>query len=265
MAFFIVVPGLLNKWALKPILTSLIADKSTEQMIRWSLSIFLLIFLYVMFFRLYERRRISELAWQPAGKENLLGFVAGGSMVGILILVFLVSGCISFTILNPASIVFKPLILFILLALMEEILFRGILYRITEQSLGTWIAIGISALLFGIVHITNDHADYLGILSASSAGILLGILYTISGRLWYPISLHIGWNFFQYFLGLPVSGNEDFEYYMEATREGQEWFVGGGFGIENSIITILLVLGISVFLIIRSRKMGRIIRPYWKR
>jgi membrane protease YdiL (CAAX protease family) len=62
------------------------------------------------------------------------------------------------------------MILLILLALMEEIIFRGILYRITEQHLGTWMALIISALLFGIFHITNEHADILGIVSASSGG-----------------------------------------------------------------------------------------------
>ena len=224
----------------------------------------MLIFVYVGLFRLYERRSISEFAIRYAGKENLIGFIVGGLLVGSIILVLLISGSISFTVLNPFTIIFKPLILFILLSLLEEIIFRGILYRITEQSLGTWIALIISALLFGIVHITNDHADFLGILSAALAGVMLGVIYTIRGRLWYPLAIHVGWNFFQYFFGLPVSGLDDFEYFMDASREGPAWFVGGAFGIENSVLTILMILGLSAFLIYRIRITGKFVKPFWK-
>ena len=224
----------------------------------------MLIFVYVGLFRLYERRSISEFAIRYAGKENLIGFIVGGLLVGSIILVLLISGSISFTVLNPFTIIFKPLILFILLSLLEEIIFRGILYRITEQSLGTWIALIISALLFGIVHITNDHADFLGILSAALAGVMLGVIYTIRGRLWYPLAIHVGWNFFQYFFGLPVSGLDDFEYFMDASREGPEWLIGGGFGIENSLLTILMILGLSAFLIYRIRITGKFVKPFWK-
>ncbi len=148
---------------------------------------------------------------------------------------------------------------------MEEIIFRGIIYRITEQSLGTWLALIISAMLFGIGHITNSHADFLGILSVAVAGIFLGVLYTLKSRLWYPIAVHIGWNFFQYFFGLPISGKDDFVYFMDASREGPAWYAGGDFGIENSILTVILILGFSIFLLYRARQQGRIIKPYWKR
>ena len=265
IAIFIAIPTLLNKWVLKPALSEIIPNESTEQVIRWTISIFMLIFVYVFLFKIYERRSISEFAIQYAGRENILGFIAGGLLVGSIILVLLISESISFTVLNPLTIIFKPLILFILLALGEEIIFRGILYRITEQSLGTWIALIISAFLFGIVHITNDHADFLGILSAALAGVMFGVLYTISGRLWYPLAIHIGWNFFQYFFGLPVSGMDDFEYFMDASRDGPAWFVGGGFGIENSVLTILMILGLSAFLIYRIRITGKYIKPFWKK
>ena len=265
IAIFIAVPTLLNDWVLKPVLTRIIPGESTEQIIRWTISIFLLIFLYVFIFRIYERRRITELAIQFAGKENIVGFISGGLLVGSIIVVFMITGSISFTILNPISVIFKPLILLILLALMEEIIFRGIIYRITEQSLGTWLALIISALLFGIGHIMNSHVDLLGIFSVALAGVFLGVLYTMRSRLWLPFALHVGWNFFQYFFGLPISGKDDFKYFLEASREGPEWFVGGGFGIENSVLAIVLILGVSIYLLNRARVQGRIIKPYWKK
>lgn len=265
IAIFIAVPTLFNKWVLKPALSEIIPHESAEQVIRWTISIFLLIFLYILFFRIYERRSITELAIRYAGKENITGFFGGGLLVGSIVVVFLITGSISFTPMNPFSVIFKPLILFILLALMEEILFRGIIYRITEQSLGTWLALIISALLFGIGHIMNSHVDFLGILSVALAGVFLGVLYTMRSRLWLPLAVHVGWNFFQYFFGLPISGNDDFKYFLDATREGPEWFVGGGFGIENSVLAVVLILGVSIYLLYRAGIQDRIIKPCWKR
>ena len=265
IAVFIAIPALFNNWVLKPVLGGIIQDQSIEQVIRWSISIFLVILLYILFFSIYERRRVGEFALRYAVKENLIGFLAGGLLVGSIILVLFGFGSISFTVLNPISIVFKPLILFILLALMEEVIFRGILYRITEQALGTWIALTISAVLFGVIHITNDHADFPGILSAALAGVMLGVLYTLNGRLWYPLAIHFGWNFFQYFFGLPVSGIDDFQYFMDASRNGPDWFIGGGFGIENSLLTIFLISGLSAFLLYRASIGRKIIKPYWKK
>lgn len=265
IAIFIAVPTLVNDWILKPVLGRIIPNESTAQIIRWTLSIFLLIFLYIFVFKIYERRSITEFAIQYAGKENIIGFITGGLLVGCIILVFLVTGNISFIIVNPVSVIFKPLILIILLALLEEIIFRGIIYRIIEQSLGTWLALIISAVLFGIGHITNSHADFLGILSVAVAGIFLGVLYTLRSRLWYPLAVHVGWNFFQYFFGLPISGNDDFDYFMNASREGPDWYAGGAFGIENSVLTIILILGFSIFLFYRARQQGSIIKPFWKK
>jgi len=264
-AIFIAVPTMVNKWILKPALGEIIPNESTEQIIRWTISIFLLIFLYVIVFRIYERRSITEFAIRYAGKENITGFFMGGILVGIIMLVFILTRSISFTIVNPLAVIFRPLILLILMALVEEIIFRGIIYRITEQSLGTWLALIISALFFGIGHITNSHADFLGILSVAMAGIFLGALYTIKSRLWYPLAVHVGWNFFQYFFGLPISGNDEFVYFMDASRDGPAWFVGGGFGIENSILSVMLILGFSIYLLYRAREQDRIIKPFWKR
>ena len=94
IAFFITVPPQINKWILKPALTQIIPNESVEQMIRWTISIFLVIFLYIILFKIYERRKISEFAFRPAGRENIMGFLLGGLLVGCIILVLMISGSI---------------------------------------------------------------------------------------------------------------------------------------------------------------------------
>ena len=52
---------------------------------------------------------------------------------------------------------------------------------------------------------------------------------------------------------------------MDASREGPEWLIGGGFGIETSLLTILMILGLSAFLIYRIRITGKFVKPFWKK
>ena len=47
---------------------------------------------------------------------------------------------------------------------MEEILIRGVIFRITEESLGTWLAMAFSAILFGLLHMLNPGATWVAAL-----------------------------------------------------------------------------------------------------
>lgn len=259
------IPTAINAFALKPLLTAIIPGQVTEQMIRFIIMFAVLLGIYALLFRFYENRPVTELAPRYALKENSLGFILGGVCAGFILLILLITGSFETSVTERFLVIFFPLIGYILFATIEEIMFRGIIYRIVEGSLGTIIALLISASLFGLAHITNEHASFPGVLSAASGGLLLGVLYTFTGRLWYPISFHIGWNFFQYFFGLPVSGTSDYDFFMEASRQGPEWFTGGGFGIEDSLLTILLVFGLSAWLIVRIVKTGRMVAPFWIR
>ena len=263
LAVCLAVPTLINEFVLRPLLDMIIPAENAARMVRFVLAIAIVLGTYALLFRFYEKRRVSELSARYAARENVLGFIGGGFLVTLVLAILLISGNFTIAETGRFTIIFLPLISFSLFALLEEIVFRGILYRIIEESLGTAIALILSAALFGIVHISNDHANFLGVLSAASGGLLLGALYTFTGRLWYPISLHIGWNFFQYFFGLPVSGISDMEFYMTSSRSGPEWLAGGGFGIENSLITIGLVLGVSFWLIALISRRGKLVRPFW--
>ncbi|WP_030559105.1 CPBP family intramembrane glutamic endopeptidase, partial [Streptomyces exfoliatus] len=78
----------------------------------------------------------------------------------------------------------------------EEVMFRGVLFRLVEERTGTWIALSLSGLVFGLVHLLNPHADLWGAVAiAIEAGGMLGAAYIATRSLWLPIGLHFGWNF----------------------------------------------------------------------
>ena len=130
----------------------------------------------------------------------------------------------------------KSLFTFLVVAVGEEVLFRGIVFRLLDQQWGTVVALILSALLFGFVHITNDNATvWSSVAIAVEAGLLLGAAYKWSGNLWLPIGIHWAWNFFQGpVFGFAVSGN-DTSSLIKPVIEGSEWLTGGTFGAEASI------------------------------
>ncbi len=70
----------------------------------------------------------------------------------------------------------------------EEILYRGFLIWYFNVFSSTAIAIVSSAILFGIAHLFQG---WKGCLQASFAGLVLAIIYLLTGSLWIPIALHI--------------------------------------------------------------------------
>ncbi len=80
-------------------------------------------------------------------------------------------------------------------AVSEEILFRGVIFRFIQAAWGgTWIALGgASAAAFGLVHLINPGATLWGgaLAVAAEAGLLLGAAFVATGSLWLPIGLHL--------------------------------------------------------------------------
>lgn len=68
-------------------------------------------------------------------------------------------------------------------AVVEEILFRGIVFRFLEHWVGSWIAVGASAVIFGSVHILADDATRVSTAATIvEAGLLFAMVYVRRGR-----------------------------------------------------------------------------------
>lgn len=228
--------------------------------VRWILSTLVLLAVYHFLFRHYERRDITELSRTNLLREGLVGLFTGVLCISLVIVVLNVLGYYEVLSTNTASALLLLLVLFTTLSVFEELVFRGIAYRIIEESLGTNLALIISALLFGLAHLPNEHANVISVISATSGGILAGLLLSLTKRLWLPIFFHAGWNWAQASLGVAVSGIEDLPSFIESRLEGPELITGGAFGPENSIITIVLVLMLSGVTYYLTLKRGNLVK-----
>ena len=141
--------------------------------------------------------------------------------------------------------------LFFLVAVSEEIFFRGILFRMINRRWNIWAALVISALIFGGLHIFNDNATlWSSIAIAIEAGSLLGAAYAYSKNIWLPIGIHWIWNYTQgNILGFPVSGGDNVTSVITPEINGPQWLTGGSFGAEASVIAAVIGLLISLWFI----------------
>ncbi|MFD9321186.1 CPBP family intramembrane glutamic endopeptidase [Streptomyces sp. NPDC060053] len=145
-------------------------------------------------------------------------------------------------------------------AVTEELLFRGVVFRLLEELTGTRGALTISALLFGVLHLVNPDATVWGALAiAVEGGLMLGAAYVATRSLWLPIGLHLGWNFAESGIyGTTVSGNEDAPAgLLQGVLSGPDALTGGSFGPEAGVAAILVcVVPTVVFLRAAGRRGG---------
>ena len=137
-------------------------------------------------------------------------------------------------------------------AVVEELGFRAILMRIFARMFGPLPGLLISAALFALAH--AGHASPLAVaLLVINGGLLLGVLYLVSGSLWLPIGAHIAYDFTEW--SLFGYDNTD-GYWVVAPSAGHAaWLTGGAAGPDGSVLSALVacLLIIAVVLIARRR------------
>jgi len=241
--------------------------KDITNLIVTIISTILSVVAYIYLYKFYEKRKITEFSKKGIAKNLTIGIVLGVILQSLTILVIYLKGGYSIISINPILYIIPALTMAFASAIFEETLFRGIIFRITEEKLGSYIALIISALIFGALHLTNPNSSLsAGIGLAIQAGLLLAAAYIYSRNLWFPIAIHFAWNFTQSAIfGANVSGNTISKTLITSKIEGAEWFTGGQFGPEGSMQATIFCLIATIILLILSHKEGKIISPYWKR
>ncbi len=223
-------------------------------------------FAYYGFVRVIERRSVIELSFKNSPAELASGVLIGALLFSVTIGILWLLGYYNVTGTNPWTVMFSWLVLAIISGVSEELLFRGILFRVVEESLGTWLSLAISALIFGLFHLANPNATLWGAIAiAIEAGILLAAAFVYTRRLWLPIGIHFAWNFVQgAVFGVAVSGNEATGL-LQSTLSGPSLLSGGDFGAEGSVFAVLVCLIAGGYFIWKSHQQGKFIKPFWNR
>ncbi|WP_049756630.1 CPBP family intramembrane glutamic endopeptidase [Chloroherpeton thalassium] len=224
-------------------------------------------FAYVAFVKFVEHRKVNELAagyfLSEVGQGIGVGTLLMSSSIFILWLldVYQVHGLHSFDAL-VASSHFRTTVF---AGYIEELLFRAIVFRISEEKLGTWIALALQAILFGFLHAANPGASWFSSLAISlEAGLLLGAAYVLTRRLWLAIGIHAAWNYTQgAIFGIAVSGY-NVPGLLDAELTGNKWLSGGAFGAETSLVTLLVCTTAGFIMIFSAMLQNQLLPPFWR-
>ncbi len=218
---------------------------------------------YLLLVGVIERRTASELASRRMLPDAAIGVAAGLLLFSAVVGLLYLFGSYHVTGTNPGAPWLPALLMAGLGAgIFEEIAFRGVLFRIAEEGLGTWWALLISGLFFGAVHIGNPGATlWSSAAIALEAGLLFGMLYHVTRSLPICMGLHAAWNFAQGTIyGIPVSGIKA-DGWLVSTRTGPDWLSGGVFGAEASVVALALcTLATAGLLVVAVRR--RSLVPY---
>jgi uncharacterized protein len=228
--------------------------------------IVVLILLYKAYVYLVDQRPAYEVSTSNLLPEFGVGFAFGAGLIALTVLPIALSGSYHIDGFGAYSILFHGIIMMAFYALLEDLLFRAVLYRIVEEKLGTWLSVILVASLFGTIHIFNDNATWVSSLALAVGDLSLAAVFVLTRRIWMVWGLHVGWNFSQdTLLGMANSGTEGSPSFIMSRVEGPTWLTGGDFGVELSVLGVFSSLFLGLYLMKIAAKRGLIIPPVWKR
>ncbi|MGW7097519.1 CPBP family intramembrane glutamic endopeptidase [Streptomyces sp. NPDC054874] len=215
---------------------------------------------YWLVMRRVARRTTPEIDRSGAGREVLLGGGIGLAFITVSALLIMAFGGYTFTWLGDGimSVVWTTIAVQIGAAVTEELLFRGLALQALEQLWGSRAAIVITSLFFGVAHLGSEGANaWSGLAIALEAGALLGAAFLWRRNIWFVVGLHFAWNATEQFLGIPVSGHAP-EGLFTVDVHGSDLLTGGSFGLEASIIPVLMGVAIAAAMLVRAHRNGGI-------
>ncbi|MGH8369386.1 MAG: lysostaphin resistance A-like protein [Gammaproteobacteria bacterium] len=221
---------------------------------------------YRIYVHLVERRPVIEFGFHGTGPELGRGFLVGMLLFSCTMLILWLCGVASISSGSGWHALGYQLVGAILAGVMEETLVRGVLFRIIEESLGSWIALAISAAVFGALHAFNPGATVVSSIAiALEAGVLLAAVFMYTRRLWMAIGLHAAWNFTEGgIFGANISGT-DAQGMWTSTFTGPEYLTGGKFGPEASVVAILVCLAAGAVFLLLAKRRHHFVSPWWSR
>lgn len=229
-------------------------------------SALLLIGSYHLYTRIIERRPAREFSTLKAVPEFGVGLLAGASPIIIIVAIMYVLGHYASEGLGNAGSLVHFIRLFGWAALVEELLFRLIVFRLLEEWLGSLWAIGISAMLFGLGHAFNPNATVWSTICLVLLSLPETAAFLATRRIWLAWGSHFGWNYFlTAVFGMTVSGVTGHQGFIVSQVSGPDWLTGGAFGIEASLPGVALSMVVAALFFRMAVRRDQFVRASWVR
>ena len=222
---------------------------------------------YWAFVRWHEQRDATELRLRPI--QLILGGASGAAMVALPMAVLFALGVYERVLFRGASSALLGVAALIgIAAILEELTYRCLLFRLLERAWGTTVALVVQAVVFALQHLENvaqgGISDVVTMLIAVTVtGLLWAAVFVLTRNLWVVAAHHAAWNFTILLAGVPLSGIEDWRTLapLESRFAGPDWLTGGMFGPESSLLVIASTTVAVVLLLRAARRRGAFVVP----
>ncbi|MBL1125292.1 CPBP family intramembrane metalloprotease [Streptococcus suis] len=226
-----------------------------------TLSLELLAFAFISLAIILWARFVEKSPWLGLGirkkgalKDFLLGWGIGAAMLTTCVLLMWGFGAIQVTSFQfSANLVGEFLILVLAWSIQgttEELLTRGWMFSSLAAKHNIPVGILVSSLFFTFLHLGNDGISLIPLLDLTLFAILACLVMLKTGNLWVIGGLHAAWNCFQgNVFAFPVSGTQAGQAFIAVETSGPDWLSGGAFGVEGSVISLLIQAGMITWLV----------------
>lgn len=222
-----------------------------------TLSLELFAFAFISLAIILWARFVEKSPWLGLGmtkkgaiKDFILGWGIGAAMLITCVLLMWGFGAI-----RISSIQFSPQLFgeFLVLVLAwsvqgttEELLTRGWMFSSLSAKYNIPVGALVSSLFFTFLHLGNDGISLIPLLDLTLFAILACLVMLKTGNLWVISGIHAAWNCFQgNVFAFPVSGTQAGQAFIAVETSGPDWLSGGAFGVEGSVIS-LIVQGLMI-------------------
>ena len=161
---------------------------------------------YIVMVRRADRRSLESAGLTARGlfSETGIGLLIGGGVFSAVMGMMRAVGVYHIAAVNPHFHPLVPLALFLFLAVFQEVAVRGYIFQTLERRWGTGIALAGSTVFFGLAHLGSPVEGLTTVqwlvgpaFISIETGLLFTAAYLLTRRLWLPIGIHWGWNFFE--------------------------------------------------------------------
>jgi len=218
--------------------------------------------------RFLDRRSFVSLglSWKNlAGRDLIFGLSLTGLMMGLIYFFEQKAGWLDFEGFNWDSTSFTRVILgivvmfvlFILVGLNEELLYRGYVLQNLADGMNLFWGFLLSSAVFSLNHYANPSFSLSAFVGLFVSGLFLAYPYLRTRQLWLSFGLHIGWNFFEGpVFGFQVSGLTNMPRLILQTVRGPALVTGGEFGPEAGLVLLpaLLLCTFLIYFYTRGRR-----------
>ncbi|HEM6190955.1 TPA: CPBP family intramembrane metalloprotease [Streptococcus suis] len=217
-----------------------------------TLSLELFAFAFISLAIILWARFVEKSPWLGLGmtkkgafKDFILGWGIGAAMLITCVLLMWGFGAI-----RISSVQFSPQLFgeFLVLVLAwsvqgttEELLTRGWMFSSLSAKYNIPVGALVSSLFFTFLHLGNDGISLIPLLDLTLFAILACLVMLKTGNLWVISGIHAAWNCFQgNVFAFPVSGSQAGQAFIAVNTSGPDWLSGGIFGVEGSIISLIV-------------------------